>query len=55
MEIAGTQVRHATILRRMLFATYFLPSDIPDYWDGVVNFANQGSNPKLHISSELAK
>ena len=52
MELVAAQIGDAGILRRMLFATSYLPSDVPHYWNIVATFCNQGS---LRISPESAK
>ena len=44
------------VLRRMMFATSYLPRDLPNYWEVIVSFANQESNPgKWDISPDIAK
>ncbi len=52
MELVAAQVGDVAVLRRMLFATSYLPSDIPQYWNIVATFANQGSS---NISPDSAK
>ena len=43
------------VLRRMLFATSYLPGDLTQYWDVVASFGNQGSTGKSQISASSAK
>ena len=43
-------VSQASTVRRMLFATSFLPPDIPNYWEMVATFASDGS-----VSPQQAK
>ena len=52
MELVAAQVSDVGVLRRMLFATSYLPSDVPHYWNIVATFCNQGSSI---ISPESAK
>ena len=44
-----------TVNRRMAFATNYLPSDIPCYWDIVAGFANQVASGKSTVTPESAK
>ena len=44
-----------TVHRRMAFATNYLPSDIPCYWDIVAGFANQVASGKSTVTPESAK
>ena len=44
------------VLRRMMFATSYLPHDLPKYWEVVASFANQNSHPNKHdVSPDFAK
>ena len=44
------------VLRRRMFATSYLSRDLPNYWEVVVSFVNQESNPgKQDISPDIAK
>ena len=52
MELVAAQVGDTGVLRRMLFATSYLPSDIPHYWNIVATFSTQGSS---RISPETTK
>lgn len=55
MEIATGQVVDATTFRRLLFATSYLPPDIPNSWDIIATFANQGNSGSPSVSPESAK
>ena len=44
------------VFRRMMFATSYLPRDLPNFWEIIASFANQRSEPgKLNISPDVAK
>ena len=45
----------ATTFRRLLFATSYLPPDIPHSWDIIARFANQGNSGYQSVSPESAK
>lgn len=47
MELAGTFVKDVTVLRRMIFATAYLPQEVPHYWDIVAHFCCIGSKSKI--------
>lgn len=49
------KVGDAATHRRMLFATSYLPSDIPHYWDIVAKFANQARATRSMVTPDLAK
>ena len=52
MELVAAQVGDVGVFRRLLFATFYLPSDVPHYWNIVATFCNQGSSK---VSPESAK
>ena len=55
MELVPAQGDSA-IRRRMLFATSYLPPDIPHYWDIIASFANQVNHSgRSSISPQSAK
>ena len=47
--------KNASAQRRMVFATSYLPLDIPGYWTIVASFANQVVSDKSRVSPESAK
>ena len=50
-----THTDTASVQRRLVFATSFLPPDIPFYWNIVADFANQAISGKSSISQESAR
>ena len=50
MDIASSLVKDVSVLRRMLFASTFLPCDMPHYWEVVASFSNQGSYENVSSS-----
>ena len=50
MDLVAAQVGDVGVLRRMLFATSYLPSDVPHYWNIVSTFCNPGS-PRISPES----
>ena len=52
MELVAAEVGDVGVFRRLLFATFYLPSDVPHYWNIVATFCNQGSSK---VSPESAK
>ena len=50
--MVAAQVGDVGVFRRLLFATFYLPSDVPHYWNIVATFCNQGSSK---VSPESAK
>lgn len=42
MLAAAKQIKHVSVLRRMLFAYSYLPEDHPNYWETIVKFGNKG-------------
>ena len=38
MEVVAVQIKDVAVLRRMLFATSTLPTELPNYWDTVASF-----------------
>lgn len=53
MELAATAVKDVSVLRRMIFATAYLPQELPQYWDIVASFSCIGS--RYQISSSTVK
>ncbi len=47
MELAGSVVKEVSVLRRMLFATAFLPRELPHYWEIIASFSCRGSSTSL--------
>ena len=39
MELVAAKVGDVEVLKRMLFATSYLPSDVPHYWNIVATFS----------------
>ena len=52
MEAGSFVERDSSTLRRMLFATSFLPCDLPNYWDIIATFASEGCSS---LSPERAR
>ena len=42
MEVVAVQIKDVAVLRRMLFATSTLPTELPNYWDTVASFGCLG-------------
>ena len=42
-----------SVLRKMLFATVNLPSDLPDYWKIVIHFGTNGADDNLPTTTKL--
>ena len=53
MELAGSVVKYVSALRRMIFATSYLPQELPQYWDIVASFSCNGSTS--HINGDTVK
>ena len=47
MDLAASLVKDVSILRRMLFATAYLPQEVPNYWEIIASFSFTGSKSKL--------
>ena len=47
--------KNASLQRRMVFATSYLPPDIPGYWSIVASFANQVVSRDSSVTPESAK
>ena len=50
MDLVTSVVKDVAVLRRMLFATTYLPRGMPQYWEVIACFSNQGSNEKVSTS-----
>ena len=46
-------VKDVSVLRRMMFATAYLPEELPNYWDIIASFSCIGS--KSNITSDKVK
>ncbi len=44
MELASSVLKDVSVLRRMLFATAFLPGELPHYWEVIASFSCLGSS-----------
>lgn len=51
MELAGSVVKDVSVLRRMLFATSYLPEELPHYWEIIAAFSCLGSTSSLNADS----
>ena len=47
MEVVAVQIKDVAVLRRMLFATSTLPTELPNYWDTVASFGCLGCSSNL--------
>lgn len=47
MELVASVVKDLAVLRRMLFACSYLPSDMPQYWEVIASFCSQDSKECL--------
>ena len=47
MELAVSLVKDVSVLRRMIFATAYLPQELPNYWEIIASFCCTGSKSKL--------
>ncbi len=47
MELVASEVRDVAVMRRLLFATAYLPKEVPNYWEIITSFACQGSSVSL--------
>lgn len=48
-------IRDASTLRRMMFATAFLPPKTPDFWGIIVEFATLGKTDRAAVTTEQAR
>ncbi len=55
MELLPPELVDLTILRRILFASIYLPKEFPDYWTLVTDFATAGSSGDKKVSPEAVK
>lgn len=55
MEVVATEVKDVAVLKRLLFATAYLSSETPHYWEIVTRFACRYSDEKAKISPETAR
>jgi len=53
MLVAAKRIKHASVLRRMLFACTYLPEDHPNYWETVLKFRNGGRKVESCKSDEV--
>ena len=53
MELALSAVKDVSVLRRMIFATTYLPQELPQYWDIIAFFSCTGS--RSQIGSDTVK
>ena len=51
MEAIATQVKDVTMLKRLMFATDYLPKDIPSYWEVIARFGCSGGDVTLSPES----
>lgn len=51
MELVAENISDLSVLRRMLFASVFLPKDLPKYWETVSMFAAEGSRESIDPES----
>lgn len=55
MDVVTAKVTDVAVLRRMLFATAYLPTDIPNYWAIIASFGSLHSSEKACISPQVAQ
>ena len=55
LGVAAKYVKDTSVLRRLLFAAATLPSDLPDLWGVVVEFATRGKESRSAITTDQAK
>ena len=46
LKLASNYIKNPTSLRRLLFAAYHLPMDLPDYWKAIAAFGKDSSITK---------
>ena len=54
LEEIAQYVDAPSVLRKILFATNNLPSDVPDYWKIVTNFATSGADQMKLTPSKIS-
>ena len=50
MDLLPSELQDPAILRRIIFAAVYLPSEMPHYWNIIARFASQGG-PMLQSES----
>ena len=52
LEFIGKYIKDTSVMRRMLFAVFFLSPHLPEFWSLVVQFAMDG---KCELSINLSR
>lgn len=55
MEVVRTKIRDVAMLRRLLFATAYIPKEVPGYWEIVAEFGCPLSSDGFSLSPESAR
>jgi len=55
MKFLPPQLADISILKRILFASTYLPKEFPEYWTVVTDFAKAGSSGNKMISPDTVK
>ena len=54
MDMLPPELQDVTILRRILFASAYLPRDLPNYWLAIAHFASHGGLSLEYQSVKIA-
>ena len=55
MEVVPPEIADLGILRRIVFASTYLPKDLPEYWSIITSFAKAGVACTSEINQEIVK
>ena len=55
MELLPSEFHDVTVLRRLIFASVYLPKDIPKYWSVIAWFVSHGSLKGKTLSPDSVK
>lgn len=55
MELLPPEIADLGVLRRILFASTYVPKEFPDYWTLVTDFATAGTTSEKRVSPHVVK
>ena len=55
MEVVGSRIKDVSVLKRLLFATAYIPKEVPDYWEIVAKFGCHHHSDKGSLSPDSAR
>lgn len=55
MDLLPKEVQDVAVLRRVIFAAVYLPTDFPHYWSVIAEFASQASQFTTNLQPEVVK